>query len=1462
MCGGVSNADCAGSFARGHSRILSRWVCFWMSRAQQLDARRTYRSHEVPGAGFGPREEIELAYIVVCVATRWGSALGGINVFNTGLAQGIGNILPKSGQCIGVVEDMPSALPNSKVTLLASKLEPDPIADAVMAEIEKRSTRAIEGVLVIGHDIKTGDLAIECAKELQIRLGRDIAVKSAVVSHMDYLEYARRKGQALPEVIKKSQRQHAIVARADHSFAVGPLLANGFQSARSGRGDRVIALTPGSSEIKTEPENKSSLRFCISGRLGLEDDQIKNGVLSMRAVMSAYKDANASGPSGRWSTRGHFYACGVDPVGDADLLELLKREAREANAFEIEAIPFSDTQGEVHQYLARSDVALMPSWHEGFGLAGWEALCAGVPLVCSSQSGLALLIDQLRRSFPDADFQSIEPVQLAGGGPPGMPTAEDVEALSVAIRRVVASYSVRKTAALKLALRIKRHFTWERCAAELIGRIQWPWANSSDWFQRQQAAQLALEAGDDATATSVVLEALAACKSGTVERDWTLICSALNVFSDVGAAAGLRERQTLSKDLAIVGTAISEALSRRGTAENLPILDTVYLDLCWRYMAGASRVARTFAEFAAFFPGAMLRVIYEEGFLARELLFYICRFAPDLNERSEDHAREFLSPVAEYCGGDRSLHIRWARLSAVHPTLTSVLDFRGNKDFESEIVRCQTVLGTPFDLGQVLERSPELAPTALALSGLKPDLARQSIDQPIEFFRTLTPKNALTRTWRGDKRLAAAMITAGVASAKVLAALEAMAVDEEEAIRWAALDLAFSPVLRARLAALELASGIDRSLCQRLGRIVDLAVTTGNGHPWLAREFLNHFREEHAPSTMGRERVSKFTLADFPQSRMLLGPPVRKDDSPLLRPMHPEVEDARTRASEIVKRVLLVLPPIALEHAGKGASATSTPPLGLGLLGTHLAERGHDVHLVDCHRFPELAIDVVTRSKTFDLIGFNVVFSTVRSTRQLLDRIRDATQRPVLVVGGPAANLDGWRFSALEEGDRYNWDFAISNEAVNNLQLLVDALKTANPWPTSEGLHPNPHSTFVALRDVEEAPDAIARRITTSLTDAGWMKIQLDRRLYQGLSGQYEPGKTRDVKGRVHEAHVVMSKGCDWNCSFCTERRTLSNGERRREVASVLDEVRQLAARHPNLRVQFIDDNLLPQIASPDNSSPIRREEGVAWADAFLAGLKRIRGDFAGRLTWRGIFRLEDFAAYEASGQPGSFLRALSDAGCNMLAFGVESGNAERRHSMKAGGRDFTNDVIAQLFGRLREAGIFTKAYFILGGHKESPQSTEQTISFAVESGATLAYFALYKDFVHAQRELRKERGVGHPSTARLLDYGQLLSQWDEAFSVAASSAPPSTSLGGLRTPPSVSEYRTYQKLARIGFRFEDLVKYNDHHASNGPSGELLESITWRRPDEFFGLVEKAYRTFYLRPQFVPDFKALVNAGY
>jgi radical SAM superfamily enzyme YgiQ (UPF0313 family) len=753
---------------------------------------------------------------------------------------------------------------------------------------------------------------------------------------------------------------------------------------------------------------------------------------------------------------------------------------------------------------------------------------------------------------------------------------------------------------------------------------------------------------------------------------------------------------------------------------------------------------------------------------------------------------------------------------------------------------------------------------------LATETSRQVADQAVAFFRLYHPDAGKVKDhWRADKRVFAALATASLSTAAIIEALRHMAQDEDESIRWASLHLAFSPVLRRRLEAAVAAGSLplEAPLNVVLGEIVDTAVATDTGHPWMHREFLRHYLEERGRPNDDSGPVP-LTVLDFRVARWSIGPVVGEDAPRLRGAMHPEVADARTETLQAVKRILLVLPPIEVEGTTSGASPTSTPALGLGLLGSHLAAQGHDVQIADCHRFPQLRAEVLRLARTFDVIGFNTVFSTIRSTMKLMVDIRKRTQIATLVIGGPAAKLDAWRFSTVHMEDaQASWDFAIGANAVENLSILVASLKEAGPWPCAPGIVPNKQSWNVIGRGLP--PDAVAsirlprHAVLPEPMPVAWPHVVLDRRIYRFAGKQYEPGHTRSLSQSIVEAHVVMSQGCDWDCVFCTERRTRSGGEQRREVAHVLNEIHSLAQRHQQIRIQFVDDNLLPQLATETKQPPVRQTESLAWADDFLEGLAHLNQRPNGSFGWRGIFRLEDFFAYEVHFAPGSFIEQLRRSGCRMLAFGVEHANEEQRKRNKAAAHAIANDRIKDLFQRLRTANIFTKAYFMLGGSWESRETAQQTIDFAIESGASLAYFALYKDFAKAASLLSKEQDPKDERALGFIRYEQLLLNWDNAFAGAQEGAEHAVLPGGILFKQiTQDELACYRQLAALGFRFNDLVKYNDFHDEGADGGQLLRAVTWDSPTEYFKTVEQAYRRFYLRPAFVRDYVTLLSQGY
>ncbi|MFV8596820.1 B12-binding domain-containing radical SAM protein, partial [Ralstonia pseudosolanacearum] len=723
--------------------------------------------------------------------------------------------------------------------------------------------------------------------------------------------------------------------------------------------------------------------------------------------------------------------------------------------------------------------------------------------------------------------------------------------------------------------------------------------------------------------------------------------------------------------------------------------------------------------------------------------------------------------------------------------------------------------------------------------------------------------------WRGDKRLKAALLTATIDPASLVAVLDALAGDEEEAVRWAAVDIIFSSVFRRRLVkalASEEFSKTPKNVLQHLGAIVDKAVMFDGGHPWLQREFITLYVAQRGANGANIEEWM-FTLEDFPRSRWLFGPSPTQPNAGQKR-LHPEVLLARARAKSKVKRILLVLPPIEIVEATEltPTSRTTTPPLGIGLLGSYLSSLGHDVHIADCHRYPELSAKIVEVARYFDVVGFNAVISTIRSILSLSVRIKQMRFPPIVVIGGPAVNLKAWSYSGETSEQRTSWDFEIYDDVERNLEHLVSSVESRLPWRNRHGLVPNLDSPAIVARGIEEV---VCGTIEQQVPEK-WHPLQpLDRRLFIGPTGYFEPNTTRAATKQFHEAHVVMSRGCDWNCNFCTERRELSRGEKRRPVSDVIEELKELSLTHRQLGIQFIDDNLLPQIAAPDNSGAVFREVSVQWAKEFLHNLSSLNLSLDGGLGWRGIFRIEDFLAYERAFGDEKFISALKMSGCRMLAFGVEHGNEAKRHKLKQS-ETVSNGQIVELFARLRLAGIDTKAYFMLGGWRETAVDIEDTVSFALSAKPTLAYFALFKGFVPAVAALRRDEVPGKNRHEAYLSYKQYRPAWDSLLSIVGGDVTPIQAVSALSNfsgvkfseSDAISAADSFKKLTELGFSFDDLVKYNDYHSDQGSAASVLHDLTGGPEDSYFASVNAAYLRFYLRPEFVADYERLIAHGY
>lgn len=1392
-----------------------------------------------------------MRYFLISLATRWGRAEGGINVFNKDLISAVATTMSTEAKCVCFTGDAEDSCDDPNIRLIT--YEDRASAPVTAHQIVQLLGQEVQTeIVVLGHDVHTGELAIETCTELR-KIFRG-TVKSAVIRHMHYSQYSGFKGTPPSEVEQRTIRQSRLVDEADYVFAVGPLLT----ATAKGRYQKdVCALIPGAPLINVlEGPQESAWQVFMSGRLGGEDDRIKNTTLAIEGLIAGYQTIKRVGGSAaeRFDPRGRFRLLGAQFGNDATnrLIE------RAGTHFEIEAIPYTNNEQHLYQILAKSHWAVMPSWHEGFGLSGWEAICTGVPLICSQHSGLfGLLQNHVFPKNVDVHRESIVPITLAGSGKGEPPSTKDIETVGDAVIEMSKTFDRRKADAIKLAKFLRQTYTWDRCARDFLDHLGWVLPSSVRWADRQRIADdrpLDKPLEDD----KLVQHALKTADQGLIFAKWQSVCSALNILSRWGKIAKGPTAHKALTHLKQFSNALEDALPRRAGPEHR----MGDMDVVWRYLSAASSIAPTFAAFNALIKPALWKAISQDGFLLREFFYYSCRFALVIDGVTDDAMVSRLHSLADGLHSP-SVQQRLGRLAARHATFYTALDEAGLlvklPALQASMEEAQRVLKAPHSIGSMICDNPETAGAAVWLLA---EGAIQSAHGPrltIDFVEETQGTKFVARRWRGDKRYDLASLLSVLPAKSVLPVLATLSNDEDEGVRWACLDVIFSKSLRGRTDIRGVAPSENlyaTTLNAELGRIVDDAVAFDGSHPWLQREFLDLLSKE-----LSRDGsiFRNFTLNDFPKSRMLLG---RSIHNPVSRgPLHPEVEEFKRTARQHCDRVLLVLPPIDQLDTIHAASKTTTPPLGLGLVASSLLKAGHDVELADCHRFPALTELLADLADEYDWIGFNVVLSTAQSTLEIAAKIRERTSNPYIVIGGPIVNMGAWH-AAGSRAHKDSWDFAIEGGNEETFGKLIETSRGEGPWTQVPGVSANAENTLLWNTHCAEWTSGLARAKQQERAPIWALQENLDRRVFIGNSGLYEPGKTRRINDSSVEAHVVMSRGCNWHCTFCTERLQLSGGERRRNVSSVVEELRGLAANYSDLRIQFIDDNLLPQIGSTDKKVEIA--EGVEWATVFLKELRDIYQNRKSDFGWRGIFRFDDFLAYERElGTP--LIETLIASGCRMLAFGIEQGSERQRQRSKVS--DLTNDKILDVLSRLRAAGIATKGYFILGGSNETEISASETIEFALSCGVSLAYFAIYKDFVKAAHDLRANAVDAGSSAEKFLSYKQLWIDLDRL--VVPQQQDPNGSqskllqklaaMGSIR-PEEVQ--MVYGELKKLGFNFADLVKYNDYHSDEGASAEILGRNALNNTELYFDTLRSAYLRFYLRPEFVNEYEKLISAGY
>jgi radical SAM superfamily enzyme YgiQ (UPF0313 family) len=344
--------------------------------------------------------------------------------------------------------------------------------------------------------------------------------------------------------------------------------------------------------------------------------------------------------------------------------------------------------------------------------------------------------------------------------------------------------------------------------------------------------------------------------------------------------------------------------------------------------------------------------------------------------------------------------------------------------------------------------------------------------------------------------------------------------------------------------------------------------------------------------------------------------------------------------------------------------ANVIPSLGLGYLAAVLKKDGFEVEIIDCRVLNignERLLQMI-KEGNFEIVGISATTVSFYNVSILAEEIKKFLPKVTLILGGP-------HITALPEETMENskFDIGIIGEGEYALLELMRQLRDGCFQPDriegliyreGEKLKMSPQRGYIQNLDTLPFP---ARELYPPL------------RLYKPVADSYR---------RLPYAHIMTSRGCPFQCTFC-DRKVFGNKFRARSANSVLTEIDELVSNYGVREIKFFDDTF-----------PLNKERALLICEGIIKRKLNI--------IWSCLSHTRHVDK--------ELLTAMKRAGCWQVTLGLESGDPKVLASMKKG---ITLEDSRNAVRRAKKAGLNVKAFFIIGMPEDTMDSIKRTLEFA-----------------------------------------------------------------------------------------------------------------------------------------------------
>jgi len=409
-------------------------------------------------------------------------------------------------------------------------------------------------------------------------------------------------------------------------------------------------------------------------------------------------------------------------------------------------------------------------------------------------------------------------------------------------------------------------------------------------------------------------------------------------------------------------------------------------------------------------------------------------------------------------------------------------------------------------------------------------------------------------------------------------------------------------------------------------------------------------------------------------------------------------------------KILLINP--ALSGSLTSGIFTVKVPLGLAYIASYLEKLGYSPEILDCMAYYEniekksegnyriglAEKDIIKKIREFnpDIVGIACGYTIHEGDSMKIAELVKKNSKAIVVFGGAHTSAN----PQLVLRDK-NVDIAVIGEGEITFSKIIEYFKNKNKLLKIDGIayrqknkiKINPPSEYI--KNLDELPFP-ARHL-----------LPMEKYL------NHPQNSIANMRSPTTE--IISSRGCPFNCIFCSVHTVWGRKWRARSAKNVIDEVEELNKTYGIKEFRFFDDNLTwdKKRISEVCEEIIKRKLNIKWDTPNGVAIATLNEDVLSNMKKAGYYK---------------------------IVMGIESGSEKTLKFMR---KPVSLEHAKKIIKICNKLGIWTWSTFVIGFPDETKEEIQKTIDFAKNSGLNFATFYIAQPYPGTDLcEIYKKEGL------------------------------------------------------------------------------------------------------------------------